>query len=159
MPIVSSDIKLYHAAVEDDSASNGGTITANEITDNVVNNLFPNFSADEAVSGKTRYRKYFVKNTHATLTYYAVKAWIDTFTPSTDTDIFVALGTPTDTQADADDYTYYQPNAKTHPDALNPGDIIAGDSFSIWIKIVLQSGASAYTEDYGRMKHEGETAA
>jgi len=159
MPIVSSDIKLYHAAVEDDSSSNGGIITANEITNNVLNNLFPNFSADEAVSGKTRYRKYFVKNTHGTLTWIAVKAWIDTFTPSTDTDIFIALGTPIDTQADADDYTYYQPNAKTHPDVLNPGDVIASDSFAIWVKMVLQAGAAAYTDDYGKTKHEGETAA
>ena len=157
MPLTNTDIKIYEASVNDDSASNGGVITANEITDNIVNNLFPNFTAGEASSGKTRYRKYFVKNSHSSLTWYNVKAWIETQTPSPDTIIYISLGTSSDTQSDAEGYTFVSPSSKTHADVLNAGDVVPGGSFSIWIKNVLSSGASAYTDDYGTIKHEGET--
>lgn len=62
MSVAASDIYFFKALTNNDLTSNGGRISTVEISDNVLNNLFPNVTDSERTSGKTRYRKLFIKN-------------------------------------------------------------------------------------------------
>jgi hypothetical protein len=74
MPLSASDIKFYKSTNAD---SDGGAIdTAREILSGVDNNLLPDLTGQEQMDGGTRYRKFFVKNTHATLSWLGVRQWI-----------------------------------------------------------------------------------
>lgn len=93
MSIVAADIKYYKSNGTD---STGGTITATEITDNILNNLFDDVSASESEAGLTDYRKLFVKNTHATLSWTIVQFWRQVATTSADDEITLGIGTASD---------------------------------------------------------------
>jgi len=60
--IVSADLKMFRALVNSDDPTNGGGISSNRITSNVAENLLPNVSEAERITGLTRYRKLFCKN-------------------------------------------------------------------------------------------------
>ena len=94
MPIITSDIKFYKSSVGE---SEGGSIdTASEITDATIENLFDNVTSDEAADGLTDYRKFFVKNTHASIEWANVFAWINSITPSEDSEISLGVGSAID---------------------------------------------------------------
>lgn len=57
MTITSNDIKLYQAQDNTDNDSGGGSRTSNEIVDGDVNNLFPDISRIDTVSGDVALRK------------------------------------------------------------------------------------------------------
>jgi len=82
MPIASTDIKLYKskstAAADGESGGNGlGKYrSSDEIVTDVDENLFDNVSAAESEIGDTEYRAFFVKNTHATLSFTDAKVYI-----------------------------------------------------------------------------------
>jgi len=82
MPIVSTDIKLYKskstAAADGESGGNGlGKYrSSDEIVTDVDENLFDNVSAAESEIGDTEYRAFFIKNTHATLSFTNAKVYI-----------------------------------------------------------------------------------
>jgi len=104
MSISESDISFYKAANNNDSAANGGRISSTKITDNSLNNLFPNVAAAERAAGLTRYRKAFLRNENANdLTMYSGEIWIGA--KSTSDDYFqLKTGTDTDMQASAEGY-------------------------------------------------------
>lgn len=93
MPIVTGDLEYYKS---NGTNSTGGTITATAITDNTLNNLFDDVSADEADSGATEYRKIFIKNNHGTLTWQDVVFWRSGATDSTDDEISLGIGSSAD---------------------------------------------------------------
>jgi len=105
MTIIASDIEFYKAATNNDQAGNGGRISASQIVDDVLNNLFPNVTSAERVAGLTRYRKMFLRNENAEeLILYHTDIWIGT--RSTGDDYFrLHEGTDTDTQTDAEGYS------------------------------------------------------
>lgn len=87
MPIVQSDIKFYLSgggSNTDPNAALGGAISSTEIVDASDNNLFDDVTGDESNAGDTEYRAFYVKNTHASLTWQNVKVWIQTNTPAGD---------------------------------------------------------------------------
>ena len=73
MPIQTSDIQIFYASGQTaltgqtgsrTTSASGGNISVTQVTDNVVNNLFPDITGDEAAAGVTKYSKIFVKNTN-----------------------------------------------------------------------------------------------
>lgn len=75
MPIVSGDIRFFKSINAD---SDGGAIdTGREITSGVTHNLFTQITGSEQLAGGTEYRKFFMRNQHASLSWLAVKSWIN----------------------------------------------------------------------------------
>lgn len=100
MPIASTDIKFYKSF---DGDSEGGAITTLlEIDDATLENLFDNVSATEAENGDTEYRKFFVKNEHASTTWDNVVAWLSSLTPSPDSNISIGVGSDVDNDGSSD---------------------------------------------------------
>ena len=105
MTIIASDVKFYKAATNNDLAGNGGRISATEIVDDTLNNLFPNVSSAERVAGLTRYRKMFLRNENVEdLILYHTDLWVGT--QSVGEDYFRAhTGDDTDIQSASELYT------------------------------------------------------
>lgn len=92
MSVLTTDIKHYKSS---NSNSTGGSITATEILDLSLHNLFDAVSADEAEDGAVEYRKFFVKNTSVDQ-WQNVVGWIQTQTLSDSDEIAIGLGTSDD---------------------------------------------------------------
>lgn len=77
MAVASADIKQYKSASHptDDVTASGGAITATEITGASIGEIFPRMDIDPVVS-TTWYYKIFVKNTHATDTFYYARFYM-----------------------------------------------------------------------------------
>jgi len=105
MPITSTDIKFYKPLAVNNTDSNGGKISENRVTTNVLNNLFPNVTSAERTAGVTRYRKVFMKNENSNdITLETTKLYIGML--SSGEDYFrIVEGNDLDIQSDADDYT------------------------------------------------------
>ncbi len=105
MSISASDIKFYKAANNNDGAGNGGLISTAEITDNTLNNLFPNVTNTERLAGNTRYRKLFMRNENAAdFVLQEAKVWIGALSLADDY-FQIRLGSDTDVQTDAEGYS------------------------------------------------------
>lgn len=167
MPIVTTDIKNYlsgGAANTDPNASLGGAISSTEIVDASVNNLFGAALASESEAGSIKYRAFFVKNTHATLTYTTPKLWISTNTPSATTTVTVALadetGSPIETIAD-ENTAPVGPTFVTAVDYTNGislGSLAPGASKGVWVKWVITAGTEAVLDEV-ILSVKGESAA
>jgi hypothetical protein len=83
MPIVAADIVHRNSksgASADGEASPdglGGYMSSEAITDDTVENLFDNVTSAESEAGATEYRAMFILNDHGSLTYEAVRAWLE----------------------------------------------------------------------------------
>lgn len=152
--IESTDIKNYlsgGSANADTDASLGGAISSVEVVDNTINNLFALAPASEALAGSTKYRAFFIKNTHATLTAIDTVIYISSNTPSTDTSVEIALadeavGVGTiETIADEDTApvgpTFSTANGVGN--AITIGDIAPGEMKGIWVKWIVGSATLA----------------
>ncbi|MBF0583501.1 MAG: hypothetical protein HQL80_04610 [Magnetococcales bacterium] len=107
MSIVASELKLHAAAVTNDTTANGGAISGTEIIGGMKNNIWPDVSQAERTAGSVKYRKLFIKVVNAaSLALTNARIFIETPTPGDDSIVLMA-GTPTDTQAEADDYTRF----------------------------------------------------
>ena len=151
MPIVASEIKFYKS---NESNSTGGTITATEVTDNTLNNLFDDVSAAEAESGAIEYRKIFVKNTNGSLTLSNIKIWISQLTSSSGDEFHIGLGSSSDTDGSAASYS--QPT--TAGAGLSVASLASGASQGLWIRRTVSAGASAAANDTGILSVQGETS-
>lgn len=90
MAILEASLKKYHSATNSDASGNGGAVdTGAEITSGASQNIFPNITNAERVTGVTKYRKVFLRNENADA-YNNVKAWIQANTPSTDTALTIS---------------------------------------------------------------------
>jgi len=87
------------------AASNGGRMSFNQVTSNVLNNMFDNVTQSELTNGVTRYRKFFSRNKNASLeTASNSRIWISR--RSTGGDYYrIKAGTNTDVQTDAEGYS------------------------------------------------------
>ena len=100
MSILTSELKFYKAATINDSASNGGRMSASTYTTGVVQNVFPNILSAERLAGSTKYRKIFCKVANdADETFYAPNLYFFAPTAGDDWVVFFA-GTQTNTQGD-----------------------------------------------------------
>jgi len=90
MAITEANLKKYKSATDSDAAANGGAVnTGSAITSGGSQNIFPNISNAERITGVTKYRKIFLRNENADA-YNNVLAWIDTNTPDTETAITIS---------------------------------------------------------------------
>jgi hypothetical protein len=164
MAIAATDIKLYAS-----TNGLGGAITATELTSDSLHNLFDVVSGAEAAAGDTEYRAFYVKNTHATLTWIGVKIWISSNTTSTDDTLTIGLdlagvistGAGDDT---ADESTAPSPTvtfaaAANEGAALTIGDMAAASYILIWVKRVVNSSAAAIASNAATLNWTGDTEA
>lgn len=169
MPMASTDIKAYLSgggANSDPNASLGGVISSVELSATPLHNLFDQVASAEASAGDTEYRCIYVKNTHATLTAQNLKVYVNTESPSADTDEEIGLGTSVisgteQTIADEDTgpvgVTFAQANGAGA--ALAIGDLAPGEWKAIWIKRVVSASAAAANDDGPTITFAWDTAA
>ena len=100
MALLAAEIKYYKSTSVSDAAGNGGRLSANEITDNVKNNVWPDAPSTERVAGSTKYRKVFIAFKNAARTGAVTpKVFMEDKTTGDDRQAFFA-GTQTDVQSD-----------------------------------------------------------
>lgn len=127
--------------------SDGGEIvTTAVIPDNELNNIFDDITDTERVEGHTDYRKIFFRNEN-TDSFTFPKVYIQSNTPCTTDTIYIALGASNDTTTAATGLTYVQPTSAVHADVLEPSTLAQNESFSIWIKRVVDSGSGGYNNN------------
>lgn len=107
MAIQASEIKWYKSSVVNDTAGNGGTLSANESIDGVKNNVWPDVSQAERMAGSVKYRKTFIKIANDDdLALINPCIFVETGTPGDDS-IVLLPGSQTDTQAQVVGYTRF----------------------------------------------------
>lgn len=168
MAVAGTDLKVYlsggatGAGNTDPNASLGGVIASTL----AGTNIFDNVSSAEAAAGDTEYRCVFVKNTNATDTAYAVKVWVLTNTPSTGTEVKIALageGASATAETVADEST--APSGESFAlcasegAALSLGNLAAGAYYGVWIERTVTAGATAYANDGFTLRIKADTAA
>jgi len=149
MSIVASDIQYFKSS---QTNSDGGTISATQIVDATLNNLFPDTNGDQAATGNITYRKIFVKNNHGSLTLQVPLVFIQMQADS-DESISIALGTPTDTDGSA--LTYSVPLDRAQ--GLTFADLAPGTSQAIWIQRTTPSNAVAFPSSTAQIQVEGDS--
>ncbi len=65
MSIQNSELKVYRAAVNDDTNSNGGRMTTTLEADNLYNSVWKNITGAQRATGATQYRKFAYKADNA----------------------------------------------------------------------------------------------
>lgn len=167
MAIAGTDLKYYLSGGSvggsntNPDLSLGGVITATLAGTNIMDNI----SSAEATAGESEYRLVFVKNTNATDTAFSVKFWIQSNTPSSATEVQVALcdeGASATTEIVTDENT--APTGPTfdiaedEANALSLGDLAAGAYYGVWIKRTVTAGAAAYANDTFTLRTKADTA-
>lgn len=93
MSLAASDIKYYKS---NDTDSTGGDISASEVVDLTLENVFDNVTADETVDGSTEYRKVFVKNTNISDSWQNIILWTLANSVSEGNEVGIGVGTSDD---------------------------------------------------------------
>lgn len=162
MAIISTDI-VYRlsggAANSDQSASLGGAKSSSSASASIYDDV----SSAEASSGDTEYRCVYIHNNHGTLTYLGSKVWIQTNTPSADTDVAIGLGTSAvngTEQTVADENTAPSGVTFSAPTSfaggLSIGDIPAGQHKAVWIRRTVNAGAAVASDSF-TLRVQGDT--
>jgi hypothetical protein len=162
MSVQSSDLKFFlsgGAANSDPDAALGGDKSSVEITSDSLSNLFDEVTGDEHTAGDTEYRCLFVKNDSAE-TAYNVKLWIDSNTTSAEDTLNIGLdltgvGDEADTIADestAPDPAVTFSAAADQDNALDLGDLAAGESYPIWVKRIVSAGSTPQANNAATLK-------
>lgn len=161
MPIIASELKFYKS-----TNGLGGAITANDITSNVIHNVFDTVTSDEALLGDVEYRCIYLKNTNASITLENAIVFLASNTPLATTNMEIGLGTVSigsTEQAVADEST--APIGVTFTDLIGEankltiGNIAAGSYKAIWLKRTINSGSLASNGDGITITVSGDTGA
>lgn len=162
MAIVSTDIKYKlsgGAPNSDPNLSLGGTKSSAD----VPSGIFDDVSSAEASAGSVEYRCIYVHNNHGTLSLIGAKLWIQSNTPSGDTDIAVGLGssglnateqTVASETAAPTGVAFSTPSAFASGLAL--GDMPAGQHFPVWVRRTVTAGAAAASDTF-TLRVQGDT--
>lgn len=162
MPIVSTDIKYRlsgGASNTDPAAALGG---AKSSTD-AASTIFDDVSSAEATAGDIEYRCIYVHNNHGSLTLQGAKVWIQTQTPSADTDVAIGLGSSAvngTEQTVANEGTAPTSVTFSAPSSfaggLTIGDIPAGQHKAVWVRRTVNAGAAAASDSFA-LRVQGDT--
>lgn len=154
MPINSTDMKYRlsgGAANTDPLAALGGAAS----TTDAAATIFDNVTSAEASTGESEYRCVYVKNNHGTLTALGTKVWVQTQTPSADTDVAIGLGTSAvngNEQTVADENTAPAGVTFTAPASfaagLTIGDLTPGQTKAVWVKRTVNAGAAPTADSF-----------
>lgn len=172
MPIVTGDIVFRlsgGASNTDPSAALGGaksTVAGGIINKTALNNIFDDTSGDEGAAGDVEYRCIYIENAHGTLTWGAIKAWIETQSASPSSAFALGLdpagvgGTAT-TVADEDTapagVTFSSPADKAS--GITVPDLAAGADIPLWLRKTITAGAAAANSDGPGYRIQGDTGA
>ena len=161
MAIVSTDIqyRLSGGASNSDPALSLGGVKSST----AASNYFDDVSSAEASAGDTEYRCVYVHNAHATLTLIGAKVFIQTNTPSSDTDVAIGLGSSTingteqtvvDESTAPSGVSFSAPT--TFTGGLAIGDLAAGAHKAVWVRRTVNAGAAAYADSF-TLRVQGDT--
>lgn len=161
MAILSTDIiyRLSGGASNSDAAASLGGVKSSS----AASNYFDDVSSAEATSGDTEYRCIYVHNNHGTLSLLGARIWIQTNTPSADTDIAIGLGssvvngteqTVADESTGPSGVSFSTPSS--YSGGLVIGDIPAGQHKAVWIRRTVNSGAAACSDSF-TLRTQGDT--
>lgn len=170
MAIAESDLEYRLSGGEnntDPNASLGGAMSTKAggvITTEQLNNIFDLVTGDETKAGDTEYRCIFVKNKHATLTWFSAVLWITQDADSADDATAIALSAKKVNEAAEtienestapSGLSFTAPTEKSKGLAI--GDIPAGQFKAFWIRRTITAGAAPKDKDTFKVKVEGET--
>ena len=161
MAIISTDIqyRLSGGSSNSDPAASLGGVKSST----AASNYFDDVSSAEASAGDTEYRCVYVHNNHGTLSLIGAKVFIQTNTPSSDTDVAIGLGSSAingTEQTDADESTaptgvsFSAPT--TFAGGLAIGDLAAGAHKAVWVRRTVNAGAAAYADSF-TLRVQGDT--
>ena len=161
MAIISTDIqyRLSGGASNSDPALSLGGVKSST----AASNYFDDVSSSEAGTGDTEYRCIYVHNNHGTLSLIGAKVFIQTNTPSSDTDVAIGLGSSAingTEQTVADESTaptgvsFSAPT--TFAGGLAIGDLAAGAHKAVWVRRTVNAGAAAYSDSF-TLRVQGDT--
>lgn len=162
MPIVSTDIKFRlsgGASNTDPAAALGGDKSSTD----AASTIFDDVSSAEATAGDIEYRCVYVHNNHGSLTLQGAKVWIQTQTPSADTDVAIGLGSSAvngTEQTVANEGTAPTSVTFSAPSSfaggLTIGDIPAGQHKAVWVRRTVNAGAAAASDSFA-LRVQGDT--
>lgn len=164
MPVISSEIKFFKSST---GIGLGGPISATEIVNAAMNNVFDNVNSAEAVAGDVEYRCVYVKNTNPSLTLLSTVIFIGADTASADTNIEIGLdpaginssGVAIGGEGIAPTGVVFD-IAEDYANGLVIGDLPANGGYqAVWIKRTVLAGAAATASDYATLSIQGETTA
>lgn len=172
MPIVASDIKVLLSGGSGNTnpaASFGGVRSTTELVDNTIANLFPNVTGSQSAAGATHYLGLYFKNGHGSITWEAVKSWIESqiaggavITIGLDP-AGVGDGVSTGVMATIADIntapagvTFSNPTDEGS--SLTTGDVLTAKMFGVWLKRVVTAGTAGQASDGADIKAKGDTA-
>ena len=161
MAIVSTDIqyRLSGGASNSDPALSLGGVKSST----AASNYFDDVSSAEASAGDTEYRCVYVHNNHGTLSLIGAKVFIQTNTPSSDTDVAIGLGSSAingTEQTVANESTaptgvsFSAPT--TFAGGLAIGDLAAGAHKAVWVRRTVNAGGAAYADSF-TLRVQGDT--
>ena len=161
MAIISTDIqyRLSGGASNAVTASSLGGVKSSV----AASNYFDDVSSAEAGTGDTEYRCIYVHNNHGALSLIGAKVFIQTNTPSSDTDVAIGLGSSAingTEQTVADESTapsgvsFSAPT--TFAGGLAIGDLAAGAHKAVWVRRTVNAGAAAYADSF-TLRVQGDT--
>lgn len=162
MAIITTDIKYKlsgGAANSDPLASIGGAKSSVDSG----STIFDDVSSAEATSGRIEYRCVYVLNNHGTLSYQTAKVWVQTQTPSADTDVAIGLaaaGLNAAETAIANDTTAPAGVSFSAPSSfaggLSLGTIPAGQYYGVWVRRTVNAGAASASDSF-TLRVQGDT--
>ena len=167
MAIVAADIHKHlsgGAANADVNASLGGVMSSVVVTDNTLHNLFDAVSGLEHAGGDTEYRCIYIQNAHGSLTYEEAVVFIQTNTPSAESDIFIGLdpaglnATATTIATEQDVPAAVSFSQPTSGSPLSIGNMAVGAYIGLWIERVIAVGTSTVSADSVVLRASGGTA-
>ncbi len=151
--------------------SRGGAISNTTVTDNTLENLFPTVTGPQATSGVTHYRLIYVRNSHGTIPLTSPQVWISEVTASTSDEIAIGLD-PAGVNADSTINTTEDANGTSTPAGVTfttplvgsplalGGQLNAnGGKCGIWVRRVVNAGATAFNDNNCQIRCNGQTTA
>jgi hypothetical protein len=155
MAITASDIKFFKSTVTGSGgiASLGGALTANELTDALLNDLWDDVDATESTAGDTEYRCIYLQNKHGSLTLQLATLWIAVNAPNANVNCAIGLdpaGANATATTIADESSAPGGVVFTEPDSGSPfalGNLAFDEYYAFWIRRTVTAGAPASAAD------------
>lgn len=159
MPIVATDLQFFKSTASGPSSgggtaqSLGGAITATQLVDGLLNDLYDNILAAESAIGATDYRCIYFQNKNATLVYQGAILFISANAPNPNVNCQIGLdpvGLNGVATTIADEFTAPVGVTFSEPGIGSPfllGDMDPDDFYPLWIARTVTAGASASTAD------------
>jgi len=174
MAVIATDIQFRlsgGSGNSDPEASLGGVMSSNSVVGSpTTNNIFDNVTADEALAGDINYRCIYILNSNTVDGLISGKVWIESNTPSADTNIAIGLdpagvgdGSTTGvatTIADEDTapsgVTFSSP--ATEGAALAIPAMTASQGIALWVRRTVTEEAEPVTSDPFTITFKGSPA-